>query len=416
MKRFAEYIIDRAYAMIHNQDFQDRYRTDPSHFSRTGKLGFARTMTMCLNMLVKSLQVEVERFFRYVLSTKDTCSKQAVSQARMRIQPEAFQALFRMSAEAVIQKDAIGRENGYRFFAVDGSYVKLPQSKDIWSKYQAISGSSLPHARVSLLQDVVTGYTMDALIDTPDVDERTMFMAHLANAQAWLGEHDVVMGDRGYPSKAILSYLTQQIYKFVIRMPKSFSEEIDNNPSQDFIWNMEYKGKTYPIRIVRVNLSQTCTETLATSIMDSSMDLKVLYAKRWRVETRYNDLKNQFDLEKFSGKTCVSLMQEFFARAFYMNINAAMEAEANEIVREEDAAKRVPCKHERKVNGNVLTGSMKDQLARLLLNPSQRSRHRQMRKMVKEAARHKVDIKPGRHFVRNKRSHKRISAEPRKPI
>ncbi len=53
-------------------------------------MGFKETLLFMINMVNKSLQVELNNFFETVLKRKDNISKQAFSENRQNISPKPF--------------------------------------------------------------------------------------------------------------------------------------------------------------------------------------------------------------------------------------------------------------------------------------------------------------------------------------
>ena len=71
--------------MIEDYIFKCSNRTSPLYFTRSGKMGFKETILFMLNMINKSLQVELNNFFEVILKRKDTISKQAFSENRQKL-------------------------------------------------------------------------------------------------------------------------------------------------------------------------------------------------------------------------------------------------------------------------------------------------------------------------------------------
>ncbi|MGN0397068.1 MAG: hypothetical protein ACI4EL_03520 [Candidatus Fimimorpha sp.] len=74
-----------------------------------------------------------------------------------------------------------------------------------------------------------------------------------------------------------------------------------------------------PIRVIRVELDSGVTEYLATNVMDPDITpemFKELSFLRWKIESKYNELKKRLEIEEFSGATPVSVEQEFYIKLF----------------------------------------------------------------------------------------------------
>ena len=72
--------MDRASAFMRDYQFMCSSRTDSKHFTRKGKLGFVNLIALTLNFVRKSLQLEIDSFFKLIHSDL-SISKQAFSKA-----------------------------------------------------------------------------------------------------------------------------------------------------------------------------------------------------------------------------------------------------------------------------------------------------------------------------------------------
>jgi IS4 transposase len=70
-------------------------------------------------------------------------------------------------------------------------------------------------------------------------------------------------------------------------------------------------------------------EVLITNMMDCEayeVDLfKELYYLRWGIEENYKRLKQWVEIENFSGKSVVSIQQDFYAKIVASNLTALVE-------------------------------------------------------------------------------------------
>lgn len=54
-----------------------------------------------------------------------------------------------------------------------------------------------------------------------------------------------------------------------------------------------------------------------------------LYFLRWKIESKYNELKNRLEMEEFSGATPVSVEQEFYINMLYSNLCSIVKNDAD---------------------------------------------------------------------------------------
>ena len=263
MKRFASKIIDKAHKLIHCTEFCKRHKTTDESFTRIRCMGFTGVVTLCLNFLRKSLQIEIDRFMELTDSELEKpMTKQAFSKARRKISPDAFKELFGMTGQTALEEDAFGRFKGYRIFAVDGTELQLPKSAELSGRFRQTRGSFSPHARVSTLCDVITGLTVHAVLDTAENSERYPAMNHLNYFAAFKRPKDVIVFERGYPSKALIQYLQTNGFKYLMRLQKSFNAEIDRSDKRDFYVNIA----GCKVRVIKLTLSNGEGETLITNL------------------------------------------------------------------------------------------------------------------------------------------------------
>lgn len=87
-------------------------------------------------------------------------------------------------------------------------------------------------------------------------------------------------------------------------------------------------------------------------------DFKELYFKRWGIEVKYNEIKNKLQIENFTGKTPISIEQDFYATMYLTNMVALAKKHANQEIEKANEDKNL--KYEYKVNTNVLVGKLKN--------------------------------------------------------
>ena len=104
-----------------------------------------------------------------------------------------------------------------------------------------------------------------------------------------------------------------------MRLQRSAFKGVNENTSRDFRIDIKYHKNTYSVRVVRVILNTGEMETLITNLDEKEFhtnEFKKLYFMRWGVETAFDTLKNKLLIEKFSGRSPIAVMQEFYAMMF----------------------------------------------------------------------------------------------------
>ena len=414
MKGLTYRLTEKARNKLNSSNFRDKHKVSGKCFTRLRCMGFAAIMALCLNFLRKSLQIEIDRYMELTdPEIEKPMTKQAFSKARHKISPDAFRELFETTGQTIIEEDAFGRYNGYRIFAIDGTELQLPKSDEISQKFRQTRGSFSPHARASTLCDVITGFTVHANIETTAIGERDLAMEHLRYFQQYKQSKDLIIFDRGYPSKAIIKYLEDNGFNYLMRLQTSFSAEIDNSKKADFYITINGCN----VRVIKLVLSTGEIEMLITNLGRKSFkfgDFQTLYRLRWGIETKYNTLKNKLDIEIFSGKTIVTILQDFYATMFLSNIAASIKTESDELICEDNSGKNL--KREYITNENILIGKLKDKLIMILLNNNADKRALLLDRLIMQVSRHRTAIVPDRCFVRPSTSHKRACCKPKKAL
>jgi hypothetical protein len=346
-----------------------------------------------------------------------TPTEQAFSKARQGIDPAAFERLFEITRDNIEQSGKVRRYKGYRVFGMDGSELAVPSSAALWGAYPALGKEKRdrPRARASLLCEVFDGYVLDAQLSDRSVSERKLAVAHLDALSGVLNEMDIVLLDRGYPSRGLIAWMSREGGpQFVMRVPRNFSPLIDRNRGADFWITLEYEGVEYRVRVVRVTLPTGECETLITSLGEDQFEREAfleLYALRWGVETAYDRVKNGLALEKFSGRTTISIRQEFYGAMFLLNYAAMLAAVATEEIAKKQAGKSLAYAY--RANFNLIVADLKGHLSDLLLAKSSRSSRKILNQVLRRAMDKPCPIRPGRSFPRTNPSHKARTAHSR---
>lgn len=369
MNQFFYQIICKASKLINSDNYRKRNITKQTAFTRNRKLTFPVMIVLLLNLLTRTMQIELDDFFSNVLGEEtDSVTKQAFFKARKNILPDAFKELFIMTRDMILNNNKIRRYKGYRIFAIDGSEFRLDKTKENIEVFKARGNTSenKTNAKISLLFDVISNYVIDAQIGSVSISEREYAKKNLAHFSRICSENDIVIFDRGYPSRDMIATMSDMGCKYLMRLPDSTFKGVKENSSNDFRITITNNHNTYSVRVVRVLLDSGDIETLITNISEKELkaeDFKLLYFFRWGIETVYDTLKNKILPEKFAGKSTVAVLQEYYAMMFLLNCIAAMSATVNRKL----LSVKSDCKYHYKANVNLMIGYFKHRLSSMLL-------------------------------------------------
>lgn len=369
MNQFFYQITCKASELIYSEDYRKRNITKQTAFTRNRKLTFPVMIVIILNLLSRTMQIELDDFFANVLESEtESVTKQAFFKAGKNIKPEAFIELFLMTRDMILECNKIERHKGYRIFAIDGSELRLNKTKENENIFLSRDRSpeNKTNAEISLLYDVLSHYVIDARIGSVGVSEREYAKKNLSYFSGICDENDIVISDRGYPSKNMIAVMSDMGCKYLMRLQSSTFKGIKENPSSDFRIDIVSENITYSVRVVRVILNTGEVETLITNLSEDEFctnDFSDLYFLRWGIETVYDTLKNKLLVEKFAGRSTNAVLQEYFAMMFILNCIAAMSATVNRKL----SSLKADCKYHYRANVNLMIGYFKYRLSSILL-------------------------------------------------
>ncbi len=196
----------------------------------------------------------------------------------------------------------------------------------------------------SQLFDVLNKITIDAIIFPKDTGERELASQHLLKSMP----NDLILLDRGYPAWWLFKLILSMEANFCARISctkwkavRSFyysglAEKIISLPihatSVAQCKEMGLDMKPLKLRLIRIQNGDK-VQVLVTSLIDAKrypIDIfHDLYHKRWPIEEDYKSIKCRMELENFSGKSALSVYQDFHAKIFAKNLVSIMAFPVN---------------------------------------------------------------------------------------
>jgi Transposase DDE domain len=313
--------------LLRNGCFINRHKSYRGAFTKGCLLEPRLLIWKVLHLVKKGLSYEVKTKLPLMGQVVEV-SKQVFSKTRYKFLHTGYREIFKLTVNRTYaDNEDYGKWHGYRIIAVDGSSVRLPESKEIVGRFGMINGA--PLARVLTFMDVCLMNIVNATIDKWEVGERQMALSLLKEVgETFSGQDLIFMYDRGFSGARFIEEHIKLGFNFVIRIPSTAYMNIwerVNSGETDFTEVIEPSKKKNTtnklyVRVVVVNLFNDVTGVLVTNLKEDSGDIIKLYGLRWKIEEFYKRLKVTAEIENFSGKTVESVLQDFWAHMCMINI------------------------------------------------------------------------------------------------
>lgn len=323
-------------------------------FTRKRKHLFGNTLMNVLLLEGGSLKDELYKLFGYNLNTPTVSS---FIQARDKIKPEAFHALFNLFNDRT-RKPILYK--GYRLLAVDGSTLPITSEiKDEKTTIRKANNSDKPFSAFHLNTSyAILEYTYEDVILQGQAaqDERDALNEIV---ERYKGDKAIFIADRGYESINSFEKIKLSGNKYLVRvkdihstgMLRSFgpfsddefdvqvkrtltrkqTNEIKSHPeiykfvpqNQRFDYLRDTSFYDFECRVVRFKIAEDTYECIVTNLDKdefSMLDIKELYHLRWEIETSYRELKYDLDLNTLHSKKRNLIEQEIYAKILLYNL------------------------------------------------------------------------------------------------
>jgi hypothetical protein len=365
------------------------------------------------------LQTELDRFFKAIASSPDcfdTISKSAFTQSRKKLKPEAFIELMKGQLNYFNEHAPFKKYwKSKRIVAIDGSILNLPYSEEIKKEFGFVTNSFQENisAMCSFAYDVENELVLNAIIDPVKTSEKDLVVEHLAHLNP---DTDILVFDRGYPALWLMGLLAREGFKFCFRLNSAWKDAVQlaqsNKVDIDWVYQSDapqvrpklkkygLPSKVTGLRLVCIELPNGQKEILATNLTNREIysieDLKTLYHKRWGIEESYKTFKKVLHIEHFTGKTALSVRQDFHARVFMLNMASMI---ASQGLAEKNNEREEHRKYKSKPNKTQTLAKTKDFLFDIFYRKKELKRI--LDQLIHLIARSFEIIRPGRSFKRS---------------
>lgn len=330
-----------------------RHPEHPTAFTRRRKMPLPHLVALLLTGMRMSVQAELDAFFGRLAGQPHLLrivSEQAFAQARAKLSLTAIPLLNDWLVTRAEHYGFVPLWCGLRLVAADASTMRfgLRASRLVRAALpdKILFGLFLPGAELMLAA---------SLHGIEECGERQMLVQHLDR----LSSGDVLLLDRGYPSRWLVSLLKHRGIAFCMRVEKAgtggfacvsaflrsgLAEQVVtlNVPSRRDAADYEFPCESQQVRLVRHVAPNGNVRVLMTNLFDTvrfpASAFGDLYHQRWRIEEAFKRLKHRLNLEHVSGLTQQAVVQDVAAKIMCDNLQtlAALTASEQACLRDVD--------------------------------------------------------------------------------
>ena len=413
-----------------------RYKNSIKAFTRDRKMGFKDFIWYLTFQKGRTTSMELDEYLKNKNGTYEiSISKQAFSKQRFNLKPQIFIDIYKDYLTDFYENypKEIKTYKGYNVFAIDGSMFEIPNTKELREEFKTQKNSSghreSARARVSGIYDIENEFMIDAIITDCGQGEKQLAKEHIKAAGKIVDlRKSIIIFDRGYPGIDLIWFLEKMGVKYIIRLQstnmyeqekrsmKTNDEWIELKVAGDRLRKIEdetirqelKEKKVIPARMTKVILDTGEIEYLLSNISEETIqteEMKETYFKRWQIEIGYDILKNKLHIENFTGKTRITIEQDFYAQIYIFNVLQDIKHTANAELQEKHKEKNL--KYEYKPNVNILAGWLKNILIAMIFADTNEERRKLYDIIIEKAEKNLVAIKPNRTYERKHDTSKR---------
>jgi hypothetical protein len=276
-------------------------------------------------------------------------SASAFCRARQNLLPAELLAWFRDALDSRLAVAARARWlwKGHRLLAADGVRYLLPATQPIideWGRPKVAGGEAYQPQLLQVALWDVGAVQPVSWVQVPchgkGYGERSAILRLLDN----MNPGDVLLLDRGFPSRRLLHELVARGIHFVIRMTASGTKDFAEverflagratDAEADFTYgDPDTDGPLIErLRLVRRTDADGSVRVLVTDLRDrevySRADLFAVYCRRWGIENAFRDLKIRYEAEHFHGTTPQFIEQEIIVLMMLFLLESMVEEAA----------------------------------------------------------------------------------------
>ena len=327
---------------LNSMNYLEEFRM-PGRFVRKGKLSLQDMAIFLLFHSRSSLDNKLDELRGSLPDYSiEKVTRQALSKARYGIRYQLFKDLFDQAVEFYynhINSRKLWR-NKYHLFAVDGSDLEVPSSESVFEEFGKQSDQKNPDlfwsmALASVMYDVLEDIAVDAQLVRQFYGERELAVSHLSTlTNLGLQKDSIVIFDRGYFSADLYQECVNSKCFCLMRLRKTSTLcKLEGDDVQTTIKAPD--NTEMDCRVLKVTLSNGETEYLITNIFDNDLccdDFRILYFERWKIETKYLEIKERWQIEEFTGTGALAVRQDFYVTMLHANLASIIKTASDKVI------------------------------------------------------------------------------------
>lgn len=323
----------------------------------------------------------------------------------------------------------------YIIVAVDGSFFDLPPHivlNHCFGGHQTskirIEDIKKPQAKVSMIYDVLNKVILDFSISHYRTSEIPLLFEHLKRLQEFFkNKKIIILADRYYGSAELFRYCEMHNIKYIVRAKKNFFKHCieEHGEERDFHINITFdkawmrrikddeirtsiiENPEMNIRVIRGAYTyieknknkerEVTVETQYFTNLDDEFDVSSIvdlyHHERWNVETAYDVLKNNLDIEQYNTHNPIGIINETMGKVIFYNIEQIIFIESRRKIKQSDKWKYEYVPNNKHIinllHHNHFIVSFKKQSVDEILD-----------KIITAGSRETIPIRKGRHYKR----------------
>jgi len=305
------------------------------------------TMAVSMTQSYRHVLEHLQRTIGERLGWIEAPCPSSLCESRRKLTPQQCKEAFTVirSKATVMTTIPKVRYKEYRLLAVDMTTLGLPPYKAVTEAFKSPKDNKkrqakAPQATLTVLWDIGTNSPVDWRMEACYSSER--FAAYDMIEQ--LGSGDLILADRGYPSRKMFIDIDTRKAKYLIRMPLGKAggfREVRAFSLDSTQWDCEIrlhdnrlrKGEpTIRVRLMKHRLPTGEIAVFATNLLSvtdhPAAALCALYCHRWDLETAFREMKVWHGLENFNALFADGIHQEVSALMIFMVLTAELEHQA----------------------------------------------------------------------------------------